>query len=96
LENTTPRGGEGISADVIWGKKYENAKNKKGENVKEKGRKGEEKVRKGKENENRGGKRVKSMQNMEELRQKRPKWESKNDVSREGKKISFSEGGEGE
>jgi hypothetical protein len=40
-----------ISADVIWGKKYENAKNKKGENVKEKGRKGEEKGRKGKENE---------------------------------------------
>jgi hypothetical protein len=37
----------GISADLIWGKKYE-----KGENVKEKGRKG-------KENEKRGSKRVK-------------------------------------
>jgi hypothetical protein len=34
------------------GEKYENAKNKKGENVKEKGRKGEE-------NEKRGSKRVK-------------------------------------
>jgi hypothetical protein len=30
LENTSPRGGGGISADVIWRKKYENAKNKKG------------------------------------------------------------------
>ncbi len=33
------RGGK-ISANVIWGKKYEKAKRKKGENVKEKGRKG--------------------------------------------------------
>jgi hypothetical protein len=33
----------GLYIDVIWRKKYENAKNKKGENVKEKGRKGEEK-----------------------------------------------------
>jgi hypothetical protein len=29
LENTPPPGGE-ISADVIWGKKYEKAKRKKG------------------------------------------------------------------
>ncbi len=58
MENTPPPGGE-ISADVIKGKKYENAKNKKGENVKEKGIKGEEKGRKGKENEKRGSKRVK-------------------------------------
>ncbi len=36
-----PGAGGEILADVIWGKKYENAKNKKGENVKEKGRKGE-------------------------------------------------------
>jgi hypothetical protein len=35
-----PRGGGKISADVIWGKNYENAKNKKGGNVKETGRKG--------------------------------------------------------
>jgi hypothetical protein len=34
LENT-PRGGE-ISTDVIWGKKYKNGEEKKGENVKEK------------------------------------------------------------
>ncbi len=44
-------GGE-ISADIIWGKKYEKVKRKRGENVKEKGRKG-------KENEKRGSKRVK-------------------------------------
>ncbi len=35
----SPLGGE-ILADVIKGKKYENAKNKKGENVKEKEEKG--------------------------------------------------------
>ncbi len=40
-----------ISADVIWGEKYEKAKRKKEENVKEKGRKGKEKGRKGKGNE---------------------------------------------
>ncbi len=56
MENTP---GGGISADVIWGKKYENEKNKKGEDVKEKGKKGEEKGRKGKENDKRGSKRVK-------------------------------------
>ncbi len=43
MENTPPLGGGGISADVIWGKKYEKAKRKKGENVKEKGRKRKEK-----------------------------------------------------
>ncbi len=53
-----PLGG-GISADVIWGKKYEKEKRKRGENVKEKGRKGKEIGRKGKENEKRGSKRVK-------------------------------------
>jgi hypothetical protein len=60
-----PRGRE-ISAEVIWGKKYEKVKRKKGENVKEKRRKGKEKLRKGKEkgrkgkeNEKRGSKRVK-------------------------------------
>jgi hypothetical protein len=67
LENTSPPWGEGkISADVIWGKKHEKVKRKRGENVKEKGRKGKdkgrkgkEKGRKGKENEKRGSKRVK-------------------------------------
>jgi hypothetical protein len=56
----------GISSDDIWGKKYEKAKRKRGENVKEKGRKGKEKGRKGKEkgrkgkeNEKKGSKRVK-------------------------------------
>jgi hypothetical protein len=36
LEDTPPQGRGEISANVIWGKKYENTKNKKGENVKEK------------------------------------------------------------
>ncbi len=59
MENTPPpRGGE-ILADVIWGKKYEKVKRKKGENVKEKEKKRKEKERKGKENEKRGSKRVK-------------------------------------
>ncbi len=49
MENTPPWGGE-ISANVIWGKKYEKVKRNKRENVKEKGRKGKEKGRKGKEN----------------------------------------------
>ncbi len=53
-----PWGEKKISADVIWGKKYERRK-EIGENVKEKGRKGEEKGRKGKGNEKRGSKRVK-------------------------------------
>ncbi len=30
MENTPPWGGEKISADVIWGKKYEKAKRKRG------------------------------------------------------------------
>ncbi len=61
MENTPPPPGgrEKISADVIWGKKYEKGKRKRGENVKEKGRKGKEKGRKGKENEKKGCKRVK-------------------------------------
>ncbi len=58
MENIPPLGGGGISADVIWGKKYEKVKRIKGENVKEKGRKGKEKGRKGKENEKRGSKRI--------------------------------------
>ncbi len=67
MKNTPPPlGGGKISANVIWGKKYEKAKRKRGENVKEKGRnvkekgrKGNEKGRKGKENEKRGSKMVK-------------------------------------
>ncbi len=59
MENTPPPGGGEISADVIWGKKYEKAKRKRGEKVKEKGRKREEKGKKMKENEKRGSKRVK-------------------------------------
>ncbi len=47
MEDIPPGGG--ISADVIWGKKYEKVKSKRGENVKEKGRKGKENGRKGKE-----------------------------------------------
>ncbi len=58
LANTPPPREQGISADVIWGEKYEKAKSK-GENVKEKGRKEKEKGGKGKENEKRGSKRVK-------------------------------------
>jgi hypothetical protein len=43
-----PLGGGEISADVIWGKKYEKAKRKKGENIKEKGRKGKKEEGEGK------------------------------------------------
>ncbi len=50
MENTPPGGGE-ISADVIWGKKYEKGKRKEGENVKEKGRKRKKGVRKMKKGE---------------------------------------------
>jgi hypothetical protein len=56
LENP-PRGGE-ISADIIWGKKYEKGKRKRGK-CKRKWKKGERKGRKVKENEERGSKRVK-------------------------------------
>jgi hypothetical protein len=43
LENTpSPRGGE-ISADVIWGKKYEKAKRKKGKMWKKKEERGKKK-----------------------------------------------------
>jgi hypothetical protein len=38
-----PGGGEGTSAVVIWGKKYEKGKKKKGVNVKENRKKGKEK-----------------------------------------------------
>jgi hypothetical protein len=55
----SPPGGRKNISRCHLGEKYENAKNKKGENVKEKRRKGEEKGRKGKENEKRGSKRVK-------------------------------------
>jgi hypothetical protein len=61
LENTPPLGG-GISADVIWGKKYERQREKGGKckRKRKKGeRKGKEKGRMGKENEKRGSKRVK-------------------------------------
>jgi hypothetical protein len=58
-----PPWGEGeISSDINWGKKCEKAKRKRG--------KIEKKGRKGKENEKRGSKRVRYMQNREELRQK--------------------------
>jgi hypothetical protein len=48
LENTfpPPPGGGEISADVIWGKKYEKRKRKRGRRVKEKW-KGERKMKKG-------------------------------------------------
>ncbi len=47
MENTFPRGGKGISADVIWDKKYEKGKRKMGKNVKKK-KEGERKREKGK------------------------------------------------
>jgi hypothetical protein len=47
LENAAPRGGGGILARVIWGKKYEDVE-KAGESVKEKGRKGKENEKRGK------------------------------------------------
>jgi hypothetical protein len=46
LENTPPSLGEGESTDVIWGKKIEKAKRKRGENVKKKEERGK-KMRKG-------------------------------------------------
>jgi hypothetical protein len=54
LENTLPSGG-GISANVIWGKKYEKEK-RKAENVEEKRRNGKEKQERGKKREERGKK----------------------------------------
>ncbi len=47
MEKKNPEGE--ISADVIWEKKYEKGKKKKGENVQETGRKQKEKGRKRKE-----------------------------------------------
>jgi hypothetical protein len=60
MENTLPRGGggEGITANVIWGKNMKRQR-KKGGKCKRKRRMGKEKGRKGKENEKRGNKRVK-------------------------------------
>ncbi len=59
LENTLPPPGGGkISADVIWGKKYEKAKRKRGKMYKKKEESGK-KGKKGKENEKKGSKRVK-------------------------------------
>jgi hypothetical protein len=46
LENTPPLGGGKISADVIWGKKYEKAKRKRGKIGKKKEERGK-KRRKG-------------------------------------------------
>jgi hypothetical protein len=51
---TPPPGGKGISANVIWGEKYEKAKRKRGKKIKEKGRKGKEKGRTGKEKGRKG------------------------------------------
>jgi hypothetical protein len=49
LENAPPPPGGGkISADVIWGKKYEKAKSKRGENMKEKEERGKKKEERGK------------------------------------------------
>jgi hypothetical protein len=58
LENTPPPPGEKISANVIWGEKYEKANQERGESKRKK-KKGERKGRKGKESEKRGSKRVK-------------------------------------
>jgi hypothetical protein len=58
----------------------------KGGNVKEKGRKG-------KENERRGSKRVKFLQNREELRQKSHDGSRKSTCRERGKKYHFQEGG---
>ncbi len=74
------------AADVIWGKKYEKAKRKKAENVKEK-------RRQGKENEKRGSKGVKQLQNREELRQKGHNGSRKTMVCERGKNIIFRRGG---
>jgi hypothetical protein len=45
LENTPPGGG--ISAEVIWGKKYEKVKRKRGENIQEKEERGNKKEERG-------------------------------------------------
>jgi hypothetical protein len=52
--NTPPPSWEGgISANVIWGGKYEKGKRNKAENGKEKGRNGMKKEEKGRKRENR-------------------------------------------
>jgi hypothetical protein len=81
-----PPGGGGISANVIWGKKTWKGEEKKGENVKEKGRTG-------KENEKKGSKRVKLLQNREELRQKGHNGSRKTMCRTRGKKYHFQRGG---
>jgi hypothetical protein len=49
LENTTPpRGGGEISTDVIWGKKYEKAKRKRGKNFKKEEKREKNKEERGK------------------------------------------------
>jgi hypothetical protein len=98
LENTLPPWGGGISADVIWGKKYEKGKRKRGKckRKRKKGKKKEErkeKRRKGKENEKRGRKGVKEMQNREEFRQKGHDRSRKTTCRERGKNIIFRRGG---
>jgi hypothetical protein len=80
-------------------------KDKKGENVKDEGRKGEEKEgrrKKIKKGERKWGKGKKMGKGEEKgslnakygrIKAKRPKWESKNDVSQEGEKYHFQKGG---
>jgi hypothetical protein len=58
--------------------------------VKEKGRKGKEKGRKGKDNKKKGSKRVKYMQNREELRQKGHDGSRKTTCRERGKNIIYS------
>jgi hypothetical protein len=78
LEKTPPPGGRGeISADVIWGKKYEKVKRKK------------RKMKK----EERGNKRVKLLQNREELRQKGHHGSRTTMCHKRGKKYHFQKGG---
>jgi hypothetical protein len=67
LANTPLLPGGDISANVIWGKKYETGKRKRGKMHDKKEEKGRKK-KKGKKSKKRC-KRVKSVQNREELRQ---------------------------
>jgi hypothetical protein len=84
-----PWGGGGISADVIWGKKYE-----KGNKFGRKRKKKERKRNKGKEKENIWEDKGKNkMPNREELRQKGHDGSKKTMCRAE--KISFSDSGGG-
>jgi hypothetical protein len=47
LENTPPPGGRGISAEVIWGKKYDKVKRKRGKIYKKKEERGKKKEERG-------------------------------------------------